>query len=590
MRRTAKQSGIAVPDLAAVERKVSVADLDRTTGRNDFIHLFAIRIGLIVVILQDCAAAKGQLCLYPGQDQGSAGLHSAVRRASFQDVVHSAGPVRTAVQRDILYRQIGAAPQGDELVTVSVPAVHAVSAAVQRQLFAGDGDRLRDRHILTKLYGASIRRILNGLCQAAVAGAVDNGHKAAHLNLCGGRQDLVAHFSIAVHQIGRCGIASRLRRQVACAVRTGDLGLFTVFAQLVPAVSDGMRPRCRLNGQRLDRVVLPVGRALGRDEHGNGRETHLHLEGGCQVCSPYRGSHSLLSGHRRVMPAEGHILCLQAAAVLHDQVDLQAGIIQFLAHKIARFLRRCQAHLLHLCLQSSHRIPRNGRVCCSDEVRCQIDQSAGDRGERPGLHRQAVQRGIACHVHIFQVRASGERVLSDARHRFGDGNAVHTAACSRKRIGRNARYGIGHAAHRYRLWDLRQRAAAPQRGVIGGEDALRRALHRLKAERAAGDVLQNSDVQLCIDCRLVLQREAQLLAARRLTQRLYAADGSSVYHRERIFVRRQGLFGAIRQYLLDGQVGQIQCVTKEILRFYIRALLQLQGGDRLLRSHREVLA
>ena len=346
----------------------------------------------------------------------------------------------------------------------------------------------------------------------------------------------------------------------------------------------------RLNGQRLDRVVLPVGCALGRDEHGNGREAHLHLEGGCQVRSSYRGSHSLLSGHRRIISAEGHILCLQAAAVLHDQVDLQAGIIQFLAHEIARLLRRCQDHLLHLCLQSGHRIPRNGRACCSDEVRCQIDQSAGDCGKRPGLHRQPIQRGITCHVHIFQVRAGGECVLSDARHRFGDGNAVHAAACSRKRIGRNARYGIGHAAHRHRLRDLRQRSAGSQRGVIGGEDALRLALHRLKAERAAGDVLQNSDVQLCIDCRLVLQREAQLLAARRLTQRLYAADGSSVYHRERIFVRRQRLFGAVRPHLLDDQVGQIQRVAKEILRFYIRALLQLQGGDRLLRRHREVLA
>ena len=450
-----------------------------------------------------------------------------------------------------------------------------MSAAVQRQLFAGDLDRLRDGHILAKLYGASVRRVRNGLCQTAVAGAVYNGHKAAHLDLCGGRQDLVACLPLAVHQIGRCGIASRLRGQVACAVRTGDHVFFTVFTQLIPAVSDGMRPRCRLNGQRLDRVVLPVGRALGRDEHGNGRETHLHLEGGCQVCSPYRGSHSLLSGHRRVIPAEGHSLCLQAAAVLHDQVDLQAGIIQFLAHKIARFLRRRQAHLLHLCLQSSHRIPRNGRVCCSDEVRCQIDQSAGDCGKRPGLHRQPIQRGIACHIHIFQVRAGGERVLADARHRFGDGNAVHAAACSRKRIGCNARYGIGHAAHRHRLRDLCQRAARSQRGVIGREDALRRALHRLKAERAAGDVLQNSNVQLGINRRLVLQRKAQLLAARRFAQRLDTADGSSVDHRERIFVRRQRLFAGVCPHLLDGQVGQIQCIAKEILRFCIRALLQL---------------
>ena len=266
-----------------------------------------------------------------------------------------------------------------------------MSAAIQRQLFAGDLDRLRDGHILTKLYGASVRRVRNRLCQAAVAGAVYNGHKAAHLDLCGDRQDLVTRFSLAVHQIGCCGIASRLRRQIACAVRAGDLGLFTVFAQLIPAVSDGMRPRCRLNGQRLDRVVLPVGRAFGRDEHGNGRETHLHLEGGCQVCSPYRGSHSLLSGHRRVIPAEGHILCLQAAAVLHEQVDLQAGIIQFLAQEIARLFRRCQAHLLHLCLQSGHRISRNGRIHLANQLGCQIDQSAGDLGERPGLHRQAVQ-------------------------------------------------------------------------------------------------------------------------------------------------------------------------------------------------------
>ena len=325
----------------------------------------------------------------------------------------------------------------------------------------------------------------------------------------------------------------------------------------------------------MDRVVLPVGRALGRDEHGHLRETHLHLEGGCQVRSPYRGSHSLLSGHRRVIPAERHILRLQAAAVLHEQRDLQAGIVQFLAHEIARFPRLRQAHLLHLCLQSCHRISRNGRVCCSDELGRQIDQSAGDRGECSCLHRQAVQRGIACHIHIFQVRAGGERVLSDARHRFGDGNTVHAAACPRKRIGRNTRYGIGHAAHRHRLRELCQRAAAPQRGVIGGEDALRRALYRLKAERAAGDVLQNGDVQLGVNRRLVLQRKAQLLAARRFAQRLDAADGSSVDHRKRIFVRRQRLFGAICPHLLDGQVGQIQRVAKEILRFYICALLQL---------------
>ena len=575
MRRTAKGCGITVFDLAAVERKDSIADLDRAADRKEFVHLFAIRIGLIVVILQDRAAAKGQLRLCPGQDQGSAGLHAAVRRASLQDVVHSAGPVRAAVQRDILYRQVGAITQGDKLIAVSAPAVHAVSAAVQRQLFARYLDCLRDGHILAELYGASVRRVRNGLCQTAVAGTVYDGHKAAHLDLCGGRQDLVACLPLAIHQIGGCGVASCFRGQIACTVRAGDHGFFTVFAQLVPAVSDGMRPRCRLNGQRLDRVVLPVGRALGRDEHGNGRETHLHLEGGCQVRSPYCGSHGLLSGHRRVIPAERHILRLQAAAVLHDQVDLQAGIVQHLAQEVARFLRRRQAHLLHLCLQSGHRISRNGRVCCSDELGCQIDQSAGDRRERPGLHRQAIQRGIACHVHIFQVRAGGECVLADVRHRFGDGNAVHAAACSRKRIGRNARYGIGHAAHRHRLRDLRQRAAAPQRGVIGGEDALRRALHRLKAEGAAGDVLQNGDVQLCIDCRLVLQREAQRLAARRLTQRLYAADGSSVYHRERIFVRRQRLFAAVRPYLLDRQVGQVQRVAKEILRFYIRALLQL---------------
>ena len=66
MRCTAKECGIAVPDRATVEREVSVADLDRTTGRNDFIHLFAVRIRLIVVILQDCTAAKCQLCLCPG--------------------------------------------------------------------------------------------------------------------------------------------------------------------------------------------------------------------------------------------------------------------------------------------------------------------------------------------------------------------------------------------------------------------------------------------------------------------------------------------------------------------------------------------
>ena len=346
----------------------------------------------------------------------------------------------------------------------------------------------------------------------------------------------------------------------------------------------------RLNGQRLDRVVLPVGRALGRDEHSHLRETHFYIERSCQVCSPYRGSHSLLSGHRRVIPAERHILRLQAAAVLHEQRDLQAGIVQFLAQEIARFPRRRQAHLLHLFLQSCHRISRNGCLHLADQLGCQIDQSAGDRGERPVLHRQAVQRGIACHIHIFQVRAGGECVLADARHRFGDGNAVHAAACARKRIGRNTRYGIGHAAHRHRLRDLCQRAASSQRGVIGGEDALRRALHRLKAERAAGDVLQNGDVQLGVNRRLVLQCKAQLLAARRFAQRLHTADGSSVDHRERIFVRRQRLFGAIRQYLLDGQVGQIQRIAKEILRFYIRTLLQLQGGDRLLRRHREGLA
>ena len=226
MRCAAKQSGIAVPDLATVERKVSVADLDRTAGRNCTIHLFTTRIGLIVVILQDCAAAKGQLRLCPGQDQGPAGLHAAVRCTSFQDVVHSAGPVRTAVQRDILYRQVGAIAQGDKLVLVSAPTVHAVSAAVQRQLFAGDLDRLRDGHILAELYGASVRRVRNGLCQTAVAGAVYNGHEAAHLDLCGGRQDLVTRLPPAVHQIGGCGVAARLRGQIACIGCFGNYGFF----------------------------------------------------------------------------------------------------------------------------------------------------------------------------------------------------------------------------------------------------------------------------------------------------------------------------------------------------------------------------
>ena len=318
MRCTAKHSSIAVPDLATVEGKVSVSDLDRTASRNDIVHLSTIRIGLIIVILQNCAAAKGQLRLHPGQDQGSAGLHSAVCRASFQDVVHSASPFRAAVQRDILYRQVGAIAQGNELIAVAVAAVHAVSAAVQRQLFAGDGDCLRDGHILTKLYGASVRRVRNRLCQTAVAGTVYNGHKAAHLDLCGGRQDLVARLTLAVHQISGCGVAARLRGQIACAVRAGDHGLFTAFAQLVPAVSDGMRPCCRLNGQRPDRVALPVGRALGRDEHGHLWETHLYLEGSCQFRSPYCGGHSLLPGHRRVISAERHILCIQVAAVLHD--------------------------------------------------------------------------------------------------------------------------------------------------------------------------------------------------------------------------------------------------------------------------------
>ena len=225
MRRTAKECGITVFDLTAIERKDSIADLDRTADRKVGVHLLAIR--LIVVILQDCTAAKGQLCLRPGQDQGSAGLHSAVRRASFQDVVHSAGPFRTAVQRDILYRQIGAITQGDKLVTVSGPAVHAVSAAVQRQLFAGDLDCLRDGHILAELYGASVRRVRNGLCQTAVAGTVYDGHKAAHLDLCGGRQDLVAHFSLAVHQIGCCCVAARLRGQIACI---GCFGNYVFFA------------------------------------------------------------------------------------------------------------------------------------------------------------------------------------------------------------------------------------------------------------------------------------------------------------------------------------------------------------------------
>ena len=386
MRRTAKECGIAIFNLAAIECKDSVTDLNRTANRNCAVHLCAIRIRPIIVILQNCAAAKGQLRLCPGQDQGSAGLHAAVRRASLQDVVHITGPVRTAVQRDILHRQIGATTQGDELVAVAVAAVHAVPAAVQRQLFAGDLDRLRGGHILTKLYGASVRRVLNGLCQTAVARAVYNGHKAAHLDLCGGRQDLVARLPLAVHQIGRCGIASRLRRQIARTVRTGNLGLFTVFAQLVPAVFHFMCTGCRLNGQRLDLVALPVGRALGRDEHGHLRETHFYLEGSCQFRSPYCGGHSLLPGHRRVISAERHILCLQAAAVLHEQVDLQAGIVQFFAHEVARFLRRRQAHLLHLRLQSGHCIARNGRIYLADQFGCQIDQSAGDCGECPGLH------------------------------------------------------------------------------------------------------------------------------------------------------------------------------------------------------------
>ena len=261
-----------------------------------------------------------------------------------------------------------------------------MSTAVQRQLFAGDLDRLRDGHILAKLYGASVRRVRNGLCQTAVAGAVYNGSKAAHLDLCGGRQDLNARFPLAVHQIGGCGVSARLRGQIACTVRSGDHGLFTVFTQLVPAVFHFMCTGCCLHGQRLDRVVLPVGRALGRDEHGHLRETHFYMERSCQVCSPYRDSHSLLSGHRRVIPAERHILRLQAAAVLHEQRDLQAGIIQFFAHEVARFLRRRQAHLLHLFLQSCHRISRDGCLHLADQLGCQIDQSAGDRGERPGLH------------------------------------------------------------------------------------------------------------------------------------------------------------------------------------------------------------
>ena len=240
MHCAAKQSGIAVPDLAAIKRKDSVTDLNCAANGNCTVYLFATRIGLIIVILQDRAAGKGQLRLRPSQDQGSACLHSAVRCSSLQDVVHSASPVCAAIHRDILYRQVGAITQGDKLVLVSAPAVHAVSAAVQRQLFAGDLDRLRDRHILTELYGASIRRVRNGLCQTAVAGAVYDGHKAAHLDLCGGRQDLVTRFSVAVHQIGGCGVAARLRGQIACAVRAGNLGLFTVFAQLVPAVSNGM--------------------------------------------------------------------------------------------------------------------------------------------------------------------------------------------------------------------------------------------------------------------------------------------------------------------------------------------------------------
>ena len=384
MRRTAKGCGITVSDLAAVEGKDSVADLDRTADRKVFVYFSAAHP--IVVILQNRAAAKGQLRLRPGQDQGSAGLHAAVRRASFQNVVRSAGPVCASVQRDILHRQVGAIAQGNELIAVAVAAVHAVSAAVQRQLFAGDLDRLRDGHILAKLYGASIRCVLNGLCQTAVAGAVYNGHKAAHLDLCDGRQHLVTRLPLAVHQIGRCGVSARLRGQIACTVRAGDHGLFTVLAQLVPAVSDGMRPRCRLNGQRPDRVALPVGRALGRDEHGHLWETHLYLEGSCQFRSPYRGGHSLLPGHSRVIPAERHILRLQAAAVLHDQVDLQAGIVQFFAHEVARFLRRRQAHLLHLRLQSGHCIARNGRIYLADQFGCQIDQPTGDRGERPGLH------------------------------------------------------------------------------------------------------------------------------------------------------------------------------------------------------------
>ena len=186
MRRTAKGCGIAVSDFTSVEREDSVTNLNCAANRSRTIHLSAIPILLIVVILQDCAAAKGQLRLRPGQDHGSAGLPSAVRRASLQDVVHSADPVRAAVQCDILCRQVGATPQGDELVTVSAPTVHAVSAAVQRQLFAGDLDCLRDGHILAKLYGASVRRVRNGLCQTAVAGAVYNGSKAAHLDLgCG---------------------------------------------------------------------------------------------------------------------------------------------------------------------------------------------------------------------------------------------------------------------------------------------------------------------------------------------------------------------------------------------------------------------
>ena len=97
MRRTAKECGIAVSDLAAIKRKDSVTDLNCAANGNCTVYLLAIRIRLIIVILQDCAAAKGQLRLCPGQDQGSAGLHSAVRRASFQDVVHSAGPVCAAI-------------------------------------------------------------------------------------------------------------------------------------------------------------------------------------------------------------------------------------------------------------------------------------------------------------------------------------------------------------------------------------------------------------------------------------------------------------------------------------------------------------